>query len=128
MEFEDGGSVAKVAPMALDTLGLKVAELVEGLLELAGEALAVQAERGYETVGVDDVESRGLGAEGWGLGAREDVGFEKRDAVEAPRGVGEFVDQLDFSGSRWTVFIEELAVVLLVGGRVFGGEDGGAGR
>jgi len=26
------------------------------------------------------------------------------------------------------VFIEELAVVLLVGGRVFGGEDGGAGR
>jgi hypothetical protein len=32
------------------------------------------------------------GAGGWGLGAREDVGFEKRDAVEAPGGVGEFVD------------------------------------
>jgi hypothetical protein len=128
MEFEDGGSIAKVAPLALEALGLDVAELDEGLLELAGEALAVEAKRGEQAVGVHDVERRGLGAGGWGLGAREYVGFEKRDPVEAPRGVGEFVDQLDFSGSRWTVFIEELAVVLLVGGRVFGGEDGGAGR
>jgi hypothetical protein len=43
MEFEDGGSVAKVAPLTLAALGLEVAELVEGLLELAGEALAVEA-------------------------------------------------------------------------------------
>ena len=92
MEFEDGGSVAEVAPVALEALGLEFAELVEGLLELAGEALAVEAERGEQAVGVHDVERRGLGAGGWGLGAREDVGFEKGDAVEAPGGVGQFVD------------------------------------
>jgi hypothetical protein len=43
MEFEDGGSVAKIAPLALEALGLEVAELDEGPLELAGEALAVLA-------------------------------------------------------------------------------------
>jgi hypothetical protein len=69
-----------------------------------------------------------LGAGGWGLGGREEVGFEKWDAIQAPRGVGEFVDQLSFGGSRGAVFFEELAAVLLVGGRVFGREDGGAGR
>jgi hypothetical protein len=46
MEFEDGGSVAKVASLTLEALGLDFAELDEGLLELAGEALAVNAERG----------------------------------------------------------------------------------
>jgi len=46
MEFEDRGSIAEVAPQAFETLGLEVAELNEGLLELAGQALAVDAERG----------------------------------------------------------------------------------
>jgi hypothetical protein len=46
MEFEDGGGVAKVAPLTLEALGLEVLELVEGFLELAGETLAVNAERG----------------------------------------------------------------------------------
>jgi hypothetical protein len=41
--------------------------------------------------------------------------------------VGEFVDQPGLGGSCRAAFIEELAVVLLVGGRIFGGEDGGAG-
>jgi len=45
MEFEDRGGVAKVAPQALEALELEFAELVEGFLELAGEALAVDAER-----------------------------------------------------------------------------------
>jgi hypothetical protein len=81
MEFEDGGGVAKIAPVTLEALDLEVAELVECLLKLTGEALAVEAECRKRRDG-----------RGGGLGAREDVGFEKRDAVEAPRGVGEFVD------------------------------------
>jgi hypothetical protein len=60
MEFEDGGGVAKVAP------------------------LAVEAERRKRR----DGRGWGLGAGGWGLGAREDVGFEEREAVEAPGRVG----------------------------------------
>jgi hypothetical protein len=95
---------------------------------LAGESLSVDAERSEQAVDVHDVERRGLGAGGWGLGAGEDVGFEKRDAVEAPGGVGEFVHKLGFGGSLRIVFGEELAAVLLVSGRIFGGEDGGAGR
>jgi hypothetical protein len=34
---------------------------------------------------------------------------------------------LGFGGGRRAVFVEELAAVLLVGGRILGGEDGGAG-
>jgi hypothetical protein len=56
--FVHGGSVAKVATLTLEALGL---ELVKGFLELAGEALAVESERGEQAVGVDDVESGGLG-------------------------------------------------------------------
>jgi hypothetical protein len=52
----------------------------------------MEAEAGEEAMGVDDVEGRGLGAGGWGLGVVEDVGFEDRDAIEAPRGVGQFFD------------------------------------
>jgi hypothetical protein len=46
VEFEEGGGVFQVAPLGLGTLGLDFAEQVHGLLELAGEALAVQAESG----------------------------------------------------------------------------------
>ena len=41
--FVHGGSVARVASLTLEALGLDFAELVEGFLELAGEALAVEA-------------------------------------------------------------------------------------
>ena len=59
-------------------------------------------------------------------GAGEEVGFEERDAVEAPGGVGEFLDELGFGGGGGLVFVEELLAVALVGGGVFGGQDGGA--
>ena len=67
-------------------LVLDVAELLDGFLELAGEALALDAEAVEEAMGVEDAE----------VGAREKVGFEERDAVEAPGGVDEFVDKLGF--------------------------------
>jgi hypothetical protein len=86
MEFEEGGGVPEVAALALVTIGLDVEELVERFLELAGEALALDAEAVEEAMGVEDAE----------VGAREQVGFEERDAIEAPGGVDEFVDKLGF--------------------------------
>jgi hypothetical protein len=92
-----------------------------------GEAGAVQAEAGEEPVGIDDVESWGLGAGGWGLGTVEHIGFETRDAVETPGGVCEFLDELGLGGSGGFVFVQELAAMALEGGWVFRGQDGGAG-
>jgi hypothetical protein len=80
MEFEEGCGALEGALMLEAALGLDFAEGVEGALELAGEALAVDAERGE------------LGNEGLGVGALgEDLGLEQWDAVETPGGVGEFL-------------------------------------
>ena len=70
---------------------------------------------------------RGCALFRWGIGgAFEQVGFEERDAVEAPSGVGESLDKLGICGGGWFVFVMELLAVLLVGGGVFGGQDGKA--
>jgi len=117
VEFEEGGGAGQVAFLAAAALGLDLAERFEGLLELAREAGAVEAEGGQ--------------LRDWGLGAGdlgEQACFEARDAVEAPSSVGEFVDELRFCGSGGLVLIAELLEVAFVGGGVFGGEDSGAGR
>src|ERR1700693_5995338 len=88
MEFEQDGGVSQFAALALAAFELDFAELLERFLELAGEARAVEPEGGEQTVGVDDVERRGLGAGGWGLGTREEIGFEVRYAFLTPTGVG----------------------------------------
>jgi len=129
VEFEEGGGVFKVALLALAALGLNGAELGERFLELAGEALAVEAQGGEGAVGVDDVEGQGwirVGISGRSGGAGEELGFEERDAVEAPGGVGELVDQLGLGGGGGVVLGKELLDVALVCGEVLGGEDGGA--
>jgi hypothetical protein len=86
MEFEEGGGVVEVAALALDAAGLDVAEHVEALSELAGDAMALDTELSQEVMGIDDVEGNFLGAfssgRDWGGDAREHVGFEERDAVE----------------------------------------------
>ena len=46
MEFEDGGGVLELAAFVLAAFELNVAKLVEGLLKLAREAGAVEAEAG----------------------------------------------------------------------------------
>jgi hypothetical protein len=51
----------------------------------------------------------------------EQFGFEEWDAVEAPRGVGDFVDELSFCGGGGLIFIEKLLDVALVGVGVLGG-------
>jgi hypothetical protein len=75
VEFEEGGGVPEVAALALAADGLDVAELVEGFLELAGEALALDGEVRDEAMGVDDVKVDGGLFRGRMGGASEDVGF-----------------------------------------------------
>ena len=82
VEFEEGGAF-EVVLLAVAAFGLEGAELVECLLELAGEALAVEAEGGEGGYGF-----AGVGA----VDGREEVGFQKRYAIEAPSGIGEFLD------------------------------------
>ena len=113
MEFEDDGGVFQFALFALAAVGLKGAELVERLLELAGEALAMDAERGD-----------GLDQELGSGGVLEEAGFEERYAVLAPREVGDLVDKLGFGWRGRMVFVEELLDVAIEGGRVFGRKDG----
>jgi hypothetical protein len=75
-------------------------------------------------VGVDDIEIDGSLVGGRVGGAVEERGFELRDAVEPPGGVRDLLGEEGFGGSDGLVFVEELAVVLLVGG-VLRGQDGG---
>ena len=125
MEFEKGSGTLEVALLLETALGLDFAELVERLLELAGEPLAVHAESGESAVCVDDVkaDSRLLG--GRVGGAVKEGGFEHRDAVDAPGGVGELLGELSLGGSGGPIFVEELAAVLLVGDGILCGEDRG---
>jgi hypothetical protein len=125
MEFQKGGGTLEVAVLLKTALGLDFAELVECLLELAGQPLGVHAKGGEGAMGVDDVKvNPGLFARRVG-GAVEEGGFERGDAVETPGGVGEFLDKLGFGGSSGLILVEELAAVLLVGGGILSGENGG---
>src|SRR5579871_2840553 len=117
MEFEQGGGVLELAVLPLAALGLDGSELNEGLFEEVGDAMAVQAE-------VAEGLNRGLGRR-WGLGVHglgEQIGFEKRHALETPSGVGEFVDEMVFGGGGRFVLIEELLDMELEGGEVLGGQ------
>ena len=55
MEFQEGRSALEIALLLVAALGLDFAEVVHGLLELAGEPLTVQAESGEGAVGVDEI-------------------------------------------------------------------------
>jgi hypothetical protein len=127
VEFEEGGGVLKIAAFALGAAGLDVAKRIEALLELAGKALAMQAERGEEAMGVDNIKVDSRLFVGRIGGAREQLGFEEGDAVEPPGGVGEFLGELGLGGSGRLVFVEELLDVTLIRGWIFGGENGAAG-
>ena len=126
MEFEQVGGLFQVAPLTFATFSLDGAELFESLLELAGEAVAVQTEGGQEAMGVDDVELDGGLLVGWIHGASEEVSFEERDAVLAPGSVRKLVDELRLGRGGGPVLIEKLMDVAFEGGRVFGRQDGGA--
>ncbi len=122
--FVQGGGVVEVAALAVGAVGLDLAERIEALLELAGETMALDAEVGDEAMGVDDVEGDFLVEGDRRGGASQDLGFEQRDAVEAPGGVDEFLNQLRFGWGGGLIFVEEATAMVLVSGWVFGGEDG----
>ena len=128
MEFEERGGVFEVAALALGAVLLDRAEGVEAFLELAGEALALDAEIGEEAMGVDNVEGDFLVERNGRGGASEQVGFKERDAIETPGGVDKLLDELRFGGSGGLVFVVKLVAMLFKGGRVFGGKNGGGGR
>ena len=117
MEFEEPGGLFEVVGAAVKALGLKLAELLQRLLKLAGEACAVEAERGEGAV---QFSHAGLHIP---ASLAKQIGFERGDAVETPSGIGEFLGELSFGRSGGLVFVEEPAAVLLVGGLVFAGQD-----
>jgi len=127
MEFKQGRGTLEGSLLIVAALGLDFAELVHGLLELAGEPLVVEAESSEGAVGVDDVEVDSSLIGGRVGGAIEEGGFEERDAVEPPCGVGEFLGELGLGGSGGFVFVEEAAAMRVERRVVFGWEDGGRG-
>jgi hypothetical protein len=132
MEFEEGSGLSELAPLALGAFILNGAELVEGFLELPGETAGVKAECGKEANAIDKhVElsvHRGVSFGRQAGGVIEGIGFESGDAVEAPRSIHEFVDELGFGGCSGFVFVEEFAAMIFVSGAVFRAEEGGGGR
>jgi len=125
MQNEERGGVLQVTALLLAALDLEIAKDFERLVELAGEAVQLDAEIADEAVGVDDVEIDGGLFGGRVGGAVEQIGFEARDAVDAPGSVGEFLNEVGFSGGGGFEVVVKLAAVVLVGGCVFGGEDRG---
>ena len=126
MELQDGGGVFEVAALAFAAVGLDQTKLIERFVELAGEAMAVLSERGDGLVGIDDVKGDGRFFAGWIGGAGEQIGFEERNAIEAPGGIGELADELGFGGGFGLVLVTELAVMILISGEVLPGQEGGA--
>jgi hypothetical protein len=53
----------------------------------------------------------------------KEIVFERRDAVDAPGGVGEGLHQVGFAGAAGVVFVAEGVAVGAVGVEVFAGED-----
>jgi hypothetical protein len=53
----------------------------------------------------------------------EQPGFDERDAVLAPRGIGELVDELGLGGSGRTILVKKLLDVAVEGGEVFAGQN-----
>jgi len=56
VEFEEGGGVFELALLVVAAVGLEVAQGGQRFLELAGEAMGLDAEVGEEAVGVEDGE------------------------------------------------------------------------
>src|SRR5277367_2218029 len=116
MAYQDFGHFVEMAALQAATFFLDVAELIEGFLELAGKARAVESEPRQE---------RDLGLRVGVLG--EQFGFDERNAAEAPGDVSDFMDEFSLDGVGGSAVGEKLLEVALVGFGVLGGQDGGAG-
>jgi hypothetical protein len=113
-----------LALLLAPAIGLNFAEVFQGFLKLAGKPLAVQAEGGEFAVGIDDIEIDGGLIGRWVSSAVEQGGLQRGDAVETPGSIDEFLGELGLGRRGWLVFLKELAAMALVGGGIFGSEDG----
>ena len=117
-----------------EAVGLELLKQRDGFFELAGEALAVEAqvgegtglrfERGGDGEGLLDL----LGGFGELVGdpdyaQGEEIVFEGGDSVEPPGGVGQGLDELGFNGAFGLALGDEGLDVALVGVEVVAGED-----
>ena len=123
MAYEEFGRLGKLAALQAAALFLDLAELLDNFLELTGEARAVQAESGEGAKGVNDVKVDGGLLSGRVCGAGKQLGFEERDAVEAPCGVGDFVDELGLCWGGGLVLTDKIGEHALDGGFVFEGDE-----
>ena len=121
VDFELAGSEGELAVVVLAAVGLYLAKELKGALKLAGEPLAVKAERGEGSMRVDHVEL----VVGISVGsAGDEFGFEGGDAIEAPGSVGKFLGELVLSGRTRLVLVVELLAVFFVSFRVLGRQHG----
>jgi len=105
MQFEESSGVSEFANFALAPLELNLMKLMERLVKLARQAIAMQTERVQEAVRVDNIEvDSGLLIGRIGR-AGEHLGFEERNAIEAPGGAGKFGDEVMLSGSGRFVLV-----------------------
>src|SRR5580704_2511822 len=128
MEFQESRGTLEMALLLVAALGLDFAELVHGLLKLAGEPCVVQAENGEGAVGVDNVKVDASLIGGWVGGAIQEGGFERGDAIEAPGGVSDLLSELGLGGCSGLILLEEAAAMRVVSCLIFGGQDGGRSR
>ncbi len=118
------------------TLGLDLAELLDDVVELAREALAVHAE-GVEGLDLfaermdDDERGVNLGMFGDNFvfvlckSESDQVIFERGNAIHAPRGVGERLYELVFEHTLRLELNEEFPRERVVGIQVLDGQDDG---
>lgn len=124
MHFQHSRGTLQLALLLAPAIGLNFAEVFQGLLKLAGKPLAVQAEGGQGAMGVNDIEIDGGLIGRWVSRSVEQGGFERRDAVQPPGCIDQFLGELSLGRRGRLVFLEELAAVALVSGGAFGSEDG----
>ena len=134
MHLDEIGGLVELVLLVGEALGLEFLEEREDFFELAGKALAVEAQVR---------KGAGLGFEGRGDGERlldlfrglgelvgdadhaqgKEVVFEGGDSVEAPGGVGQGLDQLGFDGAFGFALVDVGFDVALVGLKVVTWED-----
>ena len=103
---------------AIATFVLDFAELIEGAIELASEALAVDADLSERARLLAEGEGHGKCGFGvrmpvldavchFGDAEREEIGFDSGGAVHAPRSVNRRLEETRFGGAFGLVFVEE---------------------
>jgi len=139
MHFQNLSGIIELTLFVCAAVGLDLAELSEGALELTGKALAVNTDVGESTHVFPKCQGHGEGGLSLRMvgvktvfhfndAEREEIGFDSGGAVHPPGGVDEGLDELGFSGVFGVVFIQERLGMALISRVILGGEDDGLTR